>query len=208
MGKDDDWNVDTLKEHMDKIFELHEKAVVVAFEEREKAGRVALVELNRRLDILNHAHELAKEKERDFYSRESHDIFAKQVKEDLNDIKEQVEEKTKTNWSIPLGFVTLLGLMVAGYYTQISDLKVTASDNKGEVARVAAKQEIVYGRLDNIDKRISDIDNHGTRAIVGIEESIKELQKNDTNQSNMISNIDKTLRDHETETKQLFKHQH
>lgn len=53
------------------------------FQAQEKATILAMTELQRRLDTLNHAHEQAREKERDFVSRE---VYEKQTERDVNDI--------------------------------------------------------------------------------------------------------------------------
>ena len=165
MGKDDDWNVDTLKEHMDKIFELHDKALQIALEEREKAVAVALVELNRRLDILNHAHELAKEKEADFYSRESHEVFAKNIDDKLEEVKKNVEEKIKPKWSIWVGFVTVFALAVAGYYTQMGDLKVALTNNRNDIQSVANDQKVNGVRFDKLETILKDHEDETKRLL-------------------------------------------
>ncbi len=64
--------IETLKELNDQRFSAVEKAIVLAASE-----------LARRLDVLNHAHERAREKEREFIRREAFDTFAQRVTDDL-----------------------------------------------------------------------------------------------------------------------------
>jgi hypothetical protein len=64
--------IETLKELHEQRFAAMDKAVALAAEE-----------IARRLDVLNHAHELAREKERDFIRREAFDTFVLRVNDDL-----------------------------------------------------------------------------------------------------------------------------
>jgi hypothetical protein len=60
--------IETLKELHEQRFAAVEKAIILAAEE-----------MSRRLDISNHAHEQAREKERDFIGREAFDTFVLRV---------------------------------------------------------------------------------------------------------------------------------
>ena len=64
---------------IETLKELHEQR----FKSTEKAIVLAASELARRLDVLNHAHELAREKERDFIGREAFETFAQRASDDL-----------------------------------------------------------------------------------------------------------------------------
>ena len=64
---------------IETLKELHEQR----FTSTDKAIVLAASELARRLDVLNHAHELAREKERDFIGREAFETFAQRVADDL-----------------------------------------------------------------------------------------------------------------------------
>jgi hypothetical protein len=64
---------------IETLKELHEQR----FTSTDKAILLAAGELARRLDVLNHAHEQAREKERDFIRREAFDTFVQRVTDDL-----------------------------------------------------------------------------------------------------------------------------
>ncbi len=83
-------DVDTLRALMDREH-LHLRDEIVAerriVKQRFKAGDRALTlsaqELSRQLDTLNHAHEQAREKERDFIRREAFETFVQRFSDDL-----------------------------------------------------------------------------------------------------------------------------
>jgi hypothetical protein len=60
---------------IETLKELHEQR----FTSTDKAIVLAASELARRLEVLNHAHELAREKERDFIGREAFETFAQRA---------------------------------------------------------------------------------------------------------------------------------
>jgi hypothetical protein len=64
--------VETLKELHEQRFAAMDKAIVLLASE-----------MARRLEVLNHAHEQAREKERDFISREAFETFVQRVNEDF-----------------------------------------------------------------------------------------------------------------------------
>jgi hypothetical protein len=51
--------------------------VFARFDAEKEAMQIAYRELQRRLDVLNHAHDEAKRKEIDFYTRKEHDTWYK-----------------------------------------------------------------------------------------------------------------------------------
>ncbi|MFZ0494452.1 MAG: hypothetical protein WBE80_10375 [Methylocella sp.] len=64
--------IETLKELHEQRFAAIDRAIVLAAEE-----------IARRLEVLNHYHELAREKERNFLRREAFETFAQRVADDL-----------------------------------------------------------------------------------------------------------------------------
>ena len=64
---------------IETLKELHEQRFVAI----DKAIALAADEMARRLDILNHFHELAREKERSFVGREAFDTFVLRVADDF-----------------------------------------------------------------------------------------------------------------------------
>ncbi len=65
--------IETLKELHEQRFCAMDKAILLFAEE-----------MSRRLEILNHAHEQAREKERDFIGREAFETFVQRVSDDLS----------------------------------------------------------------------------------------------------------------------------
>jgi hypothetical protein len=72
--------IETLKELHEQRFAAMDKALVLL------AG-----EMTRRLDNLNHAHELAREKERDFIGREAFETFVQRVGDDLGLLRREIQ---------------------------------------------------------------------------------------------------------------------
>jgi hypothetical protein len=64
---------------IESLKELHEQR----FAAMDKAIVLLASEMARRLDVLNHAHEQAREKERDFIGREAFETFVQRVNEDF-----------------------------------------------------------------------------------------------------------------------------
>jgi hypothetical protein len=64
--------IETLKELHEERFAAIDKAMVLAAEE-----------IARRLEVLNHSHEVAREKERTFINRDTFEIFRQRVADDL-----------------------------------------------------------------------------------------------------------------------------
>lgn len=75
-----------LRRETEHVKELLQQAI----SERDKALELQLVEFLRRLDTLNHAHEQAREKERDFISRESFETLAVRTETDLQAIRAEL----------------------------------------------------------------------------------------------------------------------
>jgi hypothetical protein len=70
--------IETLKELHEQRFAAVDKAIILAADE-----------MLRRLEILNHFHELAREKERDFIRREAFDIFVLRVADDFTMLRRE-----------------------------------------------------------------------------------------------------------------------
>ncbi len=64
---------------IETLQELHEQR----FAAIDKATALAAEEMARRLDVLNHVHEQAREKERSFIGREAYETFVQRVADDL-----------------------------------------------------------------------------------------------------------------------------
>jgi len=64
---------------IETLKELHEQR----FTSMDRAIVLLASEMARRLDVLNHAHELAREKERDFVGREAFESFAQRSVDDF-----------------------------------------------------------------------------------------------------------------------------
>ncbi len=98
-----EWTITTLKEHYDRVFS-----------DRDSALKLAVHELERRLDNLNHAHELAREKEHDFLSRDAHETFTREIRKDVDLLRDQIIAIQKPQWSIWIGsFMALMAVVGA-----------------------------------------------------------------------------------------------
>ena len=82
--------------------------------DRDKAVDIAFTELQRRLDILNHAHEEMRKRDATFYSRELHDVYVSAVTEEFSRVRVEMkaEAKPKYLWVGALGaiFVSFGGM--------------------------------------------------------------------------------------------------
>lgn len=72
--------IETLKELHEQRFAAVDKAIVLAAEE-----------IARRLEVLNHFHQLAREKERDFIGREAFETFVQRVTDDLAMLRREIQ---------------------------------------------------------------------------------------------------------------------
>jgi hypothetical protein len=72
---------------IETLKELHEQR----FAEMDKAIVLLATEMARRLDVLNHAHEQAREKERDFIGREAFETFVQRVGDDLRMVRQDTQ---------------------------------------------------------------------------------------------------------------------
>jgi hypothetical protein len=69
--------------HLRDEIDAERRIIKQRFKAGDRALTLSAQELSRRLDTLNHAHEQAREKERDFIRRESFDTFVQRVSDDL-----------------------------------------------------------------------------------------------------------------------------
>jgi hypothetical protein len=72
--------IETLKELHEQRFAAMDKAIVLV------AG-----DMSRRLEVLNHAHEQAREKERDFIGREAFETFVQRVADDFAMLRREAQ---------------------------------------------------------------------------------------------------------------------
>src|ERR1700730_5055027 len=99
--------IETLKELHEQRFAAVDKAMVLAAEE-----------MSRRLDILNHFHELAREKERDFIRREAFDKFVLRVADDLAMLRRESQTAVITTTGVRETAIKALSEGVAGQNTE------------------------------------------------------------------------------------------
>ncbi|MGH7782335.1 MAG: hypothetical protein ACREO5_00600 [Candidatus Binatia bacterium] len=81
--------IETLKELHEQRFAAVDKGIVLAAEE-----------IARRLEVLNHYHELAREKERSFINRETFETFRQRVADDLAMLRRDSETAIVTNTGV------------------------------------------------------------------------------------------------------------
>jgi hypothetical protein len=76
-----------LREYLEKTIQAGEARLAAQLVAAEKALSIQAIEYERRLSALNHAHEQARDKERDFIQRETYDIYVRTTGERLNKIE-------------------------------------------------------------------------------------------------------------------------
>src|ERR1700730_9650589 len=72
--------IETLKELHEERFAAIDKAIVLAAEE-----------IARRLEVLNHSHEVAREKERTFINRDTFEIFRQRIADDFSLLRNETQ---------------------------------------------------------------------------------------------------------------------
>jgi hypothetical protein len=110
--------IETLKELHEQRFAAMDRAVVLAAEE-----------LARRLEVLNHYHELAREKERTFISREAFETFRQRVADDLALLRRETQTADSS-----------------ATHTRESALRAVADEFSGQ----NAKNEIRFGKIEAV----------------------------------------------------------
>jgi len=80
----------------------------IAFTERDKALGIQYTELLRRLEGLNHAHEQAREKERDFVNREAFDTFVQRTSDDFGTLRTEIQTVARAAAEVREGAATAL----------------------------------------------------------------------------------------------------
>jgi hypothetical protein len=99
--------IETLKELHEQRFASVDKAIVLAAEG-----------LARRLEILNHAHELAREKERDFIGREAFETFVLRVADDIATLRRETQGAAATAVTVRDSAIKALSEGVMGQNTE------------------------------------------------------------------------------------------
>ena len=84
--------IETLKElHDERFVALDERFVAV-----DKALVLAANEIDRRLEVLNHSHEILREKERTFVNREAFEMFRQRVADDIAILRNETQSAVAT----------------------------------------------------------------------------------------------------------------
>jgi uncharacterized membrane protein YccC len=99
--------IETLKELHEQRFAAGDKALVLLADE-----------MLRRLDILNHEHERAREKERDFISREAFETFVTRVADDIAMLRRESQTAVITTTGVRETAIKALSEAVAGQNTE------------------------------------------------------------------------------------------
>jgi len=84
----------------------------------DKAIALAAEEISRRLDILNHFHELAREKERSFVGREAFDTFVLRVADDFAMFRRESQTAVVTTTGVRETAIKTLSEAVAAQNTE------------------------------------------------------------------------------------------
>jgi hypothetical protein len=94
----DQWTIDTLKQLLDREDSFIRQEIIAErrivdekFGSRDNAVALETSELARRLDSLNHAHELARQKEVDFIGREAFNTFTDRTADDFVILRKEIQ---------------------------------------------------------------------------------------------------------------------
>jgi|HubBroStandDraft_3_1064219.scaffolds.fasta_scaffold223086_2 hypothetical protein len=99
----------------DKEFSFLKELIFARFNSEKEAANLAYVELQRRLDMLNHAHEEAKQKEGHFLPRENFEQFFKDFgtwRDQVNDFQSNLIGKI----SLGVGAMGIILFLLAHYW--------------------------------------------------------------------------------------------
>jgi hypothetical protein len=129
-----EWTIATLKEYIESKFITRDEAV-----------RVASHELDKRLEPLTHTEQDVRQRDREFYPRTEHSVYAMRIAEDMERIRETIREADKPKWSNWIAAAILLLAVIAGQWT----LAIRPYEN-----RMAA--------LEEADRRIEESDRAAT----------------------------------------------
>ena len=99
---------------IETLKELHEQRFVAI----DKAIGLAAEEMARRLDILNHFHDLSREKERDFIRRETFDTFVLRVADDIAMLRRESQNAIVTTTGVRETAIKSLSEAVAAQNTE------------------------------------------------------------------------------------------
>ena len=84
-------NIRAVLGEREKFDNERDRLYLERFQSQERALQLKAEELSRRLDVLNHAHEQAREKERDFIGREVYEKQVDQVAADFRTLREEIK---------------------------------------------------------------------------------------------------------------------
>jgi len=126
-------------ENIRAVLGEREKLLAERFRAQETANSLKSEELSRRLEVLNHAHEQAREKERDFIGREAFDTHVQRNQEDhvqahreLEQTRAQLQEQVVQKAEALQAQVTQKAEALAKSLsdaTSISDTRIKALEN-------------------------------------------------------------------------------
>lgn len=111
------WSVSALKCYVDRIVGDMRVHLEIRFSDREKAVETAYTDLQRRLTEINLAHDRVVEKERDFYSKANHEIYAASISKQLSDMQKQFLAAKVPNYAVIISLGILLVALVSGLWS-------------------------------------------------------------------------------------------
>ncbi|MGH6834917.1 MAG: hypothetical protein ACREC9_05035 [Methylocella sp.] len=114
--------IETLKELHEQRFAAIDRAIILAAEE-----------IARRLEVLNHYHELAREKERSFISRETFETFRERVGDDLSQLRRESQSADAST-------------------TRLREAAMKALSD--EITEQNTKNEIRFGKIEAVHAKI------------------------------------------------------
>lgn len=132
-----------------------------AFRERDKALERETHELLRRLDVLNHAHEQAREKERDFIGREAFDTFVVHTADDFKNIRSEIQLVAKAASEAREGAARALA-------DALAEQNKTNSERFSRIEGSLIGRETFAKQNETNDSRFSRLENAQSKMIGGL----------------------------------------
>lgn len=153
--KDGPWTVSTLKQYFEQMHR-----------DRDTALKIAVTELDRRLAILNDSYARAKDKERDFYSREQHDTFAKTVDQRLDQLHGELETLRRPQWTVWFAAATLF-MSVTGvlWYFAMQPVQIDMLHLKDRDEAAVEQIKMTNTRIDKLYELYRDLQSQHAEAL-------------------------------------------
>ena len=105
--------------------------------DRDKALKLAFDELQRRLEILNHAHADMQKRDSTFYSREQHEVYAQQTHDEMERLRAEIHA-SRYVWISGVGAMLVV---LGGVWALSSNISRIDSNQKHVLDQLEAHDE-------------------------------------------------------------------